>query len=720
MFSRIKIILWASALAAATGVYLAVKTGLLSLPRPTALYLLTAGALFLTPAWVLYRRQKYTLLRLLTLWLTVSFPSVSLIAWGLYARGLTLAPIFDYTVTAFVLAVILRIFLFLREKIPAGKPTGFRKKEVAAALAISAVFLTLTLPGLGKQSLVDESYWVYERVEKYWDNVLEGDWKNTRINDKPGITVALFAGPALWSYDRTPSFKKAPLTPTDREDFLLAFRLPLLFAVALLLPVLFFALRAFFSFGETLFVSALIALSPPLLGISRLVNPDSLLWLFLSGALLYFLAYLRRGGRFFLLVGGILFGLALLTKYVANFLLVFLPMILFLSAMKKGLSEEKILLHLRRYFHAYIFFSLVALAVFILLFPGTWVRPHRILLGTIWSQAFGAPLWQIYLFGLGLLSVDLFWRRRSTVAAVLNHLRRYRVAITRAPLIFSAAMAIFLLADVLFFRRIPYGEVLRSPKTSPDHNPLFSVLAADYYALFFALTPLVLVGIVLAARRGQGSRARSDLLAPLAWFILLYYLGAVFGGVAAGTRYQITLYPLATVIGGVGLWSLAERLFRDRLKVFSAIIIVAALSSPLSVFPYYFSYSNFLLPSDLTTAWKGMGDGSWQAARYLNGLPEASQLFVWSDKKGVCAFFVGRCSGDVRVLRERLTQNSDREKIDYLVLSSDRRSRTVSIAGGSIRDLLRELYETPVEKTALTINPGKRPANFVKIIRPEP
>ncbi len=42
----------------------------------------------------------------------------------------------------------------------------------------------------------------------------------------------------------------------------------------------------------------------------------------------------------------------------------------------------------------------------------------------------------------------------------------------------------------------------------------------------------------------------------------------------------------------------------------------------------------------MTDAW---GYGGYEAAEYLNALPDAKNLTAWSDYYGFCEFFVGKC-----------------------------------------------------------------------------
>ena len=128
--------------------------------------------------------------------------------------------------------------------------------------------------------------------------------------------------------------------------------------------------------------------------------------------------------------------------------------------------------------------------------------------------------------------------------------------------------------------------------------------------------------------------------------------------------------------------------------------------------PFYFNYTNLLLPQKIiiNDAW---GYGGYEAAQYLNTLPNAKNSAIWSDYYGVCEFFVGRC----------LTAYTfDKEKIkpDYYVLT--RR--------GGIRYMSK--YDNWEMKSGLTAykyynvsNPdwqlfiGNHPGNFIKVIKVE-
>ncbi len=104
-----------------------------------------------------------------------------------------------------------------------------------------------------------------------------------------------------------------------------------------------------------------------------------------------------------------------------------------------------------------------------------------------------------------------------------------------------------------------------------------------------------------------------------------------------------------------------------------------------------------------------MGDGSYEAAEYLNTLPNAQGLRVWSDKGAVCAVFVGDCS--VSFNKKRFEADIP----DYLVLSTGRKRKTVNMwLSGNVPVRFQDAYETiPPEFTVIL---DGRPDNFVKVI----
>ena len=125
---------------------------------------------------------------------------------------------------------------------------GFLKKyfiHISLVFIFSAYFFFGT-QHLGQFVTADEHYWVYERIPQYWEALIEGNWKKTFINDKPGVTLALVSGIGLLF---EPQPEKHFYENSDRtlvydiegtESLYRTFRIPLLIANAILLFYLFY------------------------------------------------------------------------------------------------------------------------------------------------------------------------------------------------------------------------------------------------------------------------------------------------------------------------------------------------------------------------------------------------------------------------------------------------------------------------------------------------
>ena len=175
-------------------------------------------------------------------------------------------------------------------------------------------------------------------------------------------------------------------------------------------------------------------------------------------------------------------------------------------------------------------------------------------------------------------------------------------------------------------------------------------------------------------------------------FILFYYLGSAASGVSPTPRYQIVLYPVASIIAAIGLGHLLD--MKSLKKYFSSarayaavlLILIAASVWPLiSIKPFFLSYASDLLPKKYVLDLRNMGDGSWEAAQYLNSLPDAKNLKVWADEGGVCEAFMGACS-------DTLKPDQLNTKFDYFVVSAGREAKSIRMGetrftklNGSIR-----------------------------------
>jgi hypothetical protein len=147
-------------------------------------------------------------------------------------------------------------------------------------------------------------------------------------------------------------------------------------------------------------------------------------------------------------------------------------------------------------------------------------------------------------------------------------------------------------------------------------------------------------------------------------------------------------------------------------------VYAIALSGIFTLMQTHFplSYASELLPKEYYIDLKDMGPGSFEIAQKLNTLPDAKNTLIWTDKDGVCQFFVGRCKrgNNKEVIRD--------QSIQYVVISSAREVRTGHMVRSSY-DKSPELvvpihlfYEktTPADFEVLI---NGRPSHYVKAFK---
>lgn len=707
------------------------------------LFFLVIGILFFSG--VGYFAKTAALKKWLGLFLGVFLPSELALSYGL-SQSTNFHYLFNIGTGLY--AIFLAFFLvrlFYEKKRNAEEPRSegltpkewFRSQGLFALLfvfAITASFLSFALKDFTKFAAVDEPLW-YGRIPHYWHNIEDRDWKGTNISDKPGITVALTAGIGLW-FETPKEYRSirasSELIRTDKqaeiENLYFAFRLPVILFATLLLPLFYFFLERLIGKTKALFSYAFIGLSPPLIGIVKIINPDSYLWIF---APLSFLAYLlyRKSNRFrYLIAAGILFGLALLTKYVANIVLVFLLGLVFLEYLflpketRREFSE-----HLKRSLSALFVFIITALSLFWLLFPAVWVKPKKLFTGTLFSEAFESTA-PIFLGLLAAILLDQWFNRSRGASFLISFFDRWKEWIVRIVVILFGGSVLFVLWNSISgMSPYDFQSLLSSPKTIANRSDFVGIFLTNFYPLLFGLTPLTLLFLLGAPfflfRKSSLEKPSYRLLFFILVFILLYSLGATLNNVGMIVRYQIMLFPLAAIgagiVAGIAFSFLKEKIsFPFEKKFFFPGILVAVFGIgivSLANTPFPLSYASSILPNRYHTDVKDMGPGSYEAAMYLNSLPDAENLLIWTDKDGVCRFFVGRCK------RSFNFTNLKKEGLDYIVVSSARKNRTTSFVFREINrmkpDIIRfdTYYDRMDPDFELKIN--GRDSHFVKVFK---
>ena len=605
------------------------------------------------------------------------------------------------------------------------------KKYLTAAIIglVIILHLALGLPRIAEFSAVDEPYWTYDRIPRFWSAVAALKWKSTDINDKPGITAAALGGFGLLSYDPMQYKSMRDEVKSERQlfeinDINYHFRLPIFLFGTFGLLLFYFFLRKLFDPMVALLGFLFMGLSPIIFGMTMLINVDALLWVLVPLSLLSYFVFKKDGDRRYLLSTGILLGLSLLTKFTANILIIFFFFLPFLEYIVAETKPE-LTTYLKRSLRHYLAIIGIALLTMFILWPAAWVKPKVLLNGTFLSKAFETT-WPLFVAILVFIAADIFLFRNALTRRVLEFLSMHKARFFQFFTgLLLVGIAFAMLNTYLGMRLADLLSVLTSPKgigIGPAWVTYPRAIAADLYGLVFGLPPLVLLAFLWALLLNMKQRANytreATLVLTLSIFMLLYYFGSTVDQVIDTPRYQIVIYPIACIIAALGVASLLQQAKFKKLIPLPTIWTVALLGllvlpSILLSRPFYFAYASVLLPEQYLLNYKDMGDGSYEAADHLNHLPNPEQLSIWSDKGAVCAVFRGQCTIGFK------KKDLEGKHFDYFVISVGRQSRSSKLSGGVNNIVNFKTIYHPATPSISNLIINNRPENFVKIISGE-
>jgi len=596
---------------------------------------------------------------------------------------------------------------------------------------------------------VDEPYWSYDRVPTFWKAIKEMKWKKTNICDKPGIPLAIISGAGLPFIGENPkdfkSLRYEAKTPEQLQkisDIYFHLRLPVFIFTLLMLPIFYILIKKLLGTETARFALIFIGLSPILLGISLIINSDSILWILTALSALSLFVFFKNNEKKYLLLAGVFLGLSVITKYVANVLFIYFFLIFFLEyiffAHKKiGLSK-----YLKSALVNYLTLSVTAMATAFVFFPATWVKFSVLINATIGNPVFSST-WPLFIGIMGLLTLDVLIFKAKFSGCLFNFLIKHKHGLAKTVSVIFLLLAIIVFLHIFFKINIfDIQGLISSPKgigqdldtidasvksivtSSKGDGPVVVIYAyigailADTYSLLFSISPIILllllVSAVMVLRKRELERDSVTAIYIII-FILIFYLGSTVNNVVTTVRYQIMTYPLVFVLAAIGISQFmkiekVQKYFK--LPIAYVLLIVLLLISLFSAKPNFLAYASEILPNNFVINLKGMGEGSIEAATYLNGLPNAHDMTIWSDKGAVCERFLGNCFIDFK--RQTFEQN----RIDYFVVSTDRKSRTLKLSA-SIRKLadFQKAYESQGNAFEILIDNNQN--NFVKVIKAE-
>ena len=625
-----------------------------------------------------------------------------------------------------------------------------KKEKIVIFTLLSISILTFFSFGfyhLGKFETTDEHLWKYDRVPQYWQALKEKDWEKTYINDKPGVTVALISGFGLISepdpklnqnlpvknVSDSSLFEKYDYQQSEKTNF--NFRLPILiFSTLSLLAFFYLSYKAFGSYKTALLITTLIGTNPILLGISQIINPDSFFWIFGGLSALAYIALLKTQKRSLLIACGILVGFALLSKYTAFILFAFF----ILSAMGKIIFQKKETAskinwkNIVSYILEIIAIFIVAISIFAIFLPAVFVNPDYLFKGI--SQFLSLKL---ILAGIGLILISallIAWKR-NIIGRTIEELSQRKNLILSISLSLFSFLIIISVLNVWTNQKIaPVNELrdlayVNEPKEF-NFKPLLDrknesfldtakLFLMEAYPFIFSISPLLIlltIFITVQAWREKISLKNYPVLFAISLFAIIYFISTLLAHIVTNARYSIILYPFISIFGAIAIIELFKsfnlKMSKNILAV-STLIILFGMIQFWRIKPFYFSYTNFLLPQKYTIhdSW---GHGSYEAAQYLNSLPRAEDLTIWSNSDTVCRFFKGQC------LRSRKI-NLNLVKPDYFVISKRgalKEKNHFEFTADSKNAKEGEYYFKNLDKNYVwQILIDNRPENFIKIVK---
>lgn len=606
-------------------------------------------------------------------------------------------------------------------------------------MLVLALFLGFGTYHLGQFETTDEHFWKYERIPAYWEALAHGNVKKTAINDKPGVSVALTSGIGLFFVD--PNNHRVRDNAVTRDDALTvydaslteplnrALRLPLLGLNALLMVAIYWLLKkAFPASSVPLITVTILALTPALVGISQIINPDALLWSFGFTSVAAVLAFLQTAQWRFVAAAAISLGFALLSKYTAN---VLFPLFFgLLVAYPWWCSEwrqpfQSLQNYLKRSVVAFTAITFGAALIFALGMPAVFVKPEK-----LWDGIFGFwqamhLLWPLSI-ALALLAWEAWVRRGRSfekgIAFFQRSLRHCLPFLLWPPLLFFGSILILAWWQPSW---LPLNDLLVNAKENGDltfarlnHWPQLTIIPTQ---LLVAAYPFVvsnhpLLWCVIGAIWFWHSRKNIITTRPLfftvflAWFMIAYTGAALAAGVLTNVRYSILLFPLFALIIAISIEALLGSMpshARSRVQWGALVIILCSLTFSLAHSkPFYLNYATALVPQAFAPhdAW---GYGQYEAAQFLNALPE-NNILIWSDRNGICQFLIGpRCISGYRI-------DVRQTRPDYFIISKRGRERGYVPRDRVTGEVLFD-HKTVMAHAIWRLNILERPDNFILI-----
>lgn len=609
-------------------------------------------------------------------------------------------------------------------KVKTNESSEFERRAIGLIFLLAlALYFSFGIFHLTKFDTADEHFWVdQDRISQYWSAMEKGDFKKTRINNKPGVTLAYVSGIGLFfdkNHDAQIENRGPIFASYDSREFqkiIFFYRFPLLLFNGLF-SIFFFWIIAKLTNSKWigLWSAELILLSPILLGISQIVNPDALSWIFCSATIFSFLLFLKTGLKKFVALAGLLLGLALATKYVALILVYFLffvllSWILFFSESEKQ-GQREFSREVRKLSVAYLAIILGGFLTFSILMPAVFVKSKYLFEDVIDFNHKGFIFWSTLLAN-GIIFLDAFFWQSRLVLFCKKKLERLKNIFSKTIVAIVFGLCLFVLFNGGLSLNIFNLDLVPFDSRQSDFFmslPFWKKMILQARPLVFSLTPITLFALFFIwVKILLGKIKEPFLVFALSAFILLYWISVTWQNLLVNVRYGIILTPLAIFLATLGIWEFSqfEKIRKINKLAISLVLIFVSVLSLWLVKPFYFNYANNLLPQKdlITGAW---GYGGYEAGQAINSLAKGNAVTVIADYPGVCPFITGQCV-DI--------SNDNRKKVLALLSENNADIYYVLTRRGQARwGYIGQFIEAKKEPPLWELNIDNRPGNFIQV-----
>ena len=493
------------------------------------------------------------------------------------------------------------------------------KRNVATSVFLLFLILLTFLPRLFSLSshwATDEDLWM-QRSRDFYFALKNGQFEDTHVAYHPGVTTCWLGSLAIWLTSHQVSFNSWFYSEYFMSPGMLArVRFPIIIfsgVLTLMAGILLYRLFGALLAGiGTLFL----AIEPFLISESRRAHTDVLTALFLFLALLLWLCYLEgetRKPQRDLVLSGVCFGFACLTKSHAAVFILFIPMMLAWYHYQCRIHWQKLLL------------SVVLWTTATLLTVGVaW--PY------LWTVKFGNLPLSPFLFVANGALLLWSWKKFSqethfTFSKTMFLLLGCGVLVLGIPILFASKVVIARMYSALTITHLAPTPFLGVSRYNPGY--LF------YPVMWFVWTGLLTLPLIIFTMyRTWQMRLKEGKIFRIAVVMLLFAVFYLIGlsCIAQKTsRYIVIFLPAISLLTAMGSIQLAQLSHKRWLSYLVLVSLICIQAGPiLRLYPYYRVYYYPLLSAKWVEENTSpiTGAGLDLAADYLNAKPEAERLRV--------------------------------------------------------------------------------------------